>query len=156
VRRDAARDAALGGRGAAGPDRSRSGHRPPYSCGRYCGGCITRGPNPAASGKASGPNADCARCAGTEAEKARCGLKKKEQDIFCPEYNLCHAGLAGNIQCLECRGTKQLFCDDTETSLVPDFKCCKSCPSGYPTNDKPCFGDSTSAASCGTPPPDCR
>jgi cysteine-rich repeat protein len=126
-----------------------------YSCGRYCGGCIKRGPDPAAVGKPSGPNADCARCAGTEAEKARCGLKKKEQDILCPEYNLCHAGLAGNIQCEECRGTKQLFCDDTETSILPEFRCCKKCPSGYFSNDKPCFGDGTTLASCGSKPPDC-
>jgi len=126
-----------------------------YSCGRYCGGCIARGPNPASYGKPAGPNADCARCGGTEAEKARCGLKRREKDILCPEYNLCHAGLAGNIQCEECRGTKQLFCDDTETSLLPEFRCCKKCPSGYFSNDKPCFGDGTTLASCGNKPPDC-
>ncbi len=143
------------GEGLQGPADHDQGTDRTYACGRYCGGCISRGPNPAASGKPSGPNADCARCAGTEAEKARCGLKKKEQDIFCPIYNLCHAGLAGNIQCEECRGTKQLFCDDTETSIPEEFRCCKKCPSGYFSNDKPCFGDATSLASCAHKPPDC-
>lgn len=143
------------GEGLGDTAEHNKGHDRTYSCGRYCGGCIARGPNPADDGKPAGPNADCARCAGTEAEKGRCGLKKQELDVFCPTYNLCHAGLAGNIQCQECRGLKQLFCDDTETSIAPEFRCCKTCPSGYFSNDKPCFGDGTTLASCGQKPPDC-
>ena len=151
VRRHAARDvhwAGEGLQGAADHDPGRSTRRTPAAA--TAAAASRAAPDPANFGKPAGPNADCARCGGTEAEKARCGLKRREEDILCREYNLCHAGLAGNIQCAERRGTKRLFCDDTETSLLPEFRCCKKCPSGYFSNDKPCFGDGTTLASAAT------
>ena len=127
-----------------------------YSCGRYCGRCNSRGPDPAADGKPAGPNADCARCAGTEAEKARCGIKKDEVDIICPELSLCHAGLAGNLACTTCRGLQPLFCDGTTPALLgPTFLCCETCPSGYRNTDEPCPKSGSGALSCGQKPPEC-
>jgi cysteine-rich repeat protein len=121
-----------------------------YSCGRYCGGCTSRGPAP------PGPNVDCARCAGTEAEKRHCGLKETEQDIPCnPSYTLCHAGLAGNRACETCRGLQQQYCDDTNTSAASTFSCCQTCPADFPHNDLPCMGDESKIGTCGTKPPEC-
>jgi hypothetical protein len=126
-----------------------------YSCGRYCGRCTApAGPTPPA-GTPTGPNADCARCAGTDAEKRRCGIQKEEVDLGCPPLDLCHAGLAGNRNCETCRGLKDKFCDGTAAPVDAAFRCCQTCPSGFPTNDKPCVGDGSTPGSCATKPPDC-
>ena len=120
-----------------------------YSCGRYCGGCTSRGPSP------PGANVDCARCAGTESEKRRCGVKEKEVDVPCPGYELCHAGLRGNRSCQECRGLQQQYCDDSNSSRAAEFTCCKMCPDDFPTNDLPCLGDGSNSGTCATKPPEC-
>jgi cysteine-rich repeat protein len=120
-----------------------------YSCGRYCGGCTSRGPG------APGPNVDCARCAGTESEKGRCGLKVKEEEIPCPAYELCHAGLAGNRACETCRGLQQQFCDDSNSSAAPLLSCCLLCPAEFPHNDLVCTGDGSKMGTCATKPPEC-
>lgn len=144
------------GEGTGDPTAHEQGHDRTYSCGRYCGRCTSRGPSPAAHGLPTGPNADCARCAGTEAEKRRCGTKRQEIDIPCPAYNLCHAGLAGSVACQTCRGLQELFCDDSlPASVEPTFRCCQTCPSGFRNTDKPCFGDGSNMLSCAQKPPDC-
>jgi hypothetical protein len=145
-----------GGEGLNDPADHDKGFDRTYSCGRYCGYCNSRGPDPAASGQIAGPNADCARCAGTEAEKSRCGIKKNEVVIDCPQLSLCHAGLAGNVACTACEGLQPLFCDGSKPSLLdPQFLCCDTCPSGYRNTDVPCPKSGAGALSCGQKAPEC-
>ena len=144
------------GEGLNDPADHDKGFDRTYSCGRYCGYCNSRGPDPAASGQIASPNADCARCAGTEAEKSRCGIKKDAVVIDCPQLSLCHAGLAGNVACTACEGLQPLFCDGSKPSLLdPQFLCCDTCPSGYRNTDVPCPKSGAGALSCGQKAPEC-
>jgi hypothetical protein len=82
-------------------------------------------------------------------------VKEQEVDLPCPAYELCHAGLAGNRACDECRGLKTRYCDDTDSSTPPDFRCCQTCPEGYRNTDVPCMGDGSDLGTCGAKPPEC-
>jgi hypothetical protein len=137
------------GEGLGDQTRHDQGIDRTYSCGRYCGGCTSRGPS------APGPNVDCARCAGTESEKQRCGVKEKDVDMPCPAYELCHGGLRGNRACETCRGLQQQYCDDSDRSAAPELACCETCPEDFPHNDLQCTGDQSNIGTCGTKPPEC-
>ena len=120
-----------------------------YSCGRYCGGCTSRGPS------APGPNVDCARCAGTENEKRKCGYQEKEVEMSCPAYELCHGGLRGNRACETCRGLQLQHCDGTNRPTGPELTCCQTCPEDFPHNDLVCTGDRSDMKTCAEKPPEC-
>ena len=126
-----------------------------YACGRYCGGCTTRGP----AGAFKSKNVDCAVCASTADKKKQCGTKEKLANMPCPPaYTLCHKSFT-NAACEVCKGWRFEACDDTALPDPPQtFKCCETCPSGFTMNDKPCAGGATTQndqCGGGTKPPFC-
>jgi hypothetical protein len=44
---------------------------------------------------------------------------------------------------------------DSNTSAVPGFRCCQTCPEGFRNTDQPCLDDGSNIGSCATPPPEC-
>jgi hypothetical protein len=121
-----------------------------YACGRYCGGCTNRGPNP------PGANTDCARCAETPAEKRTCGTRRKLVSMPCPEglsASVCHAGLAVLLaRCATCKGYEVQACDGTPLE-PPVFNCCETCPpDANRTNDKPCTRVADDPGTCNRKP----
>jgi hypothetical protein len=123
-----------------------------YACGHYCGGCTHEGPlqPPRTSME------DCVVCAGTEAERARCGWKQKLADITCPNLALCHGGIGVNAVCSTCQGIWYYDCMDSKLSDAPEFYCCATCAAPADrANDKPCTASPTLADSCNQPPPEC-
>ncbi|WP_223760752.1 hypothetical protein [Myxococcus sp. RHSTA-1-4] len=125
-----------------------------YSCGRYCGRCSGYGPVQPPPSK----NVDCARCAGTSAEKRACGTQEKLVAMTCPKANLlCHGTLGTNANCKECKGLEDRACDGSKLlGTTPNFRCCEKCPPGADRmNDKPCTGITGSPGTCGQKPPQC-
>lgn len=120
-----------------------------YACGRFCGGCTSRGLNP------PGPNVDCARCAETHSEKSKCGTKYAQVDMACSPLALCHGTIGINSSCERCAGRQQQACDDTPLGS-PSFYCCQACPSNAPKNDKPCASSAATPGTCGQRPSLCN
>lgn len=122
-----------------------------YACGRYCGNCMHHGPG--SSGTSS--NVDCARCAGTSAEKARCGVEQKPQSVPCPARDICTGALMGNKHCLSCQGIKDYDCSGAPLDRAPTYECCEvgGCPTGYKNNEE-CVG-TAATNTCSAKPPEC-
>lgn len=123
-----------------------------YSCARYCAHC-----SHFAKGGNVSSNVDCARCGETDAEKRLCGTQALASAVPCPQKDLCHAGLGGNFNCVQCDGVKDAACDGhIYSNSTSTFSCCQACPHSTDKNDRTCPGfPIPSLLSCGTKPPQC-
>jgi hypothetical protein len=123
-----------------------------YGCGRYCGGCTSRGPGFMSS------NIDCAKCAGTQDEKQSCGVQQKMAAAPGQGSGLCHQGLACiAADCADPQGVETDTCDGTAIpGLMVSFSCCASCPDTCnASNDIPCQGMPNLLNTCSQKPPAC-
>lgn len=125
-----------------------------YSCSRYCGGCTHVGPfgagNPAPSS-----NEDCARCAASESERRKCGVKRDLEGGACSTNAICHGTLGTNLACSTCENLQEKDCLGSKIG-APFFNCCQSCPAtAMRLNDKPCPGPLKASDTCMMKPPEC-
>ncbi len=126
-----------------------------YSCGRYCGGSKGCAETDRNTPKNCGitPARDCAACAGTSDEKARCG-QRTTQVQGDPWPGICHQGLgciAGG--CEDVQAVQTEYCDGTV--IGKQAVCCNSCPADCnQSNDFPCTSTIVPQDKCKTP--DCQ
>lgn len=134
-----------------GGPRHNAGTDHVYACGRYCGGCNSRG-----KGAPNDSSVDCARCADTKAKKKACGVQQKHTEVKCTTAALCHGGIGKNGPCETCKGIQQQACDGTPLD-VGTFSCCATCPANLYKNDIPCgASDPSNWGTCGQKPPGCK
>lgn len=124
-----------------------------YACGRYCGGskgCQETARNTPPGCGVSG-SWDCARCAGSAQEKAKCGYKTKLSNNTDAPWGICHGGLACILGTCDSAKTDDRFtCDGELTSST--FLCCATCTSGCTdSNDFPCGAAPPPVDKCSTP-----
>ncbi len=134
-----------------------------YACGRYCGGA--RGCTYTSAGATQNydttcqvtPAKDCAICAGTVAEKLKCGQRTEQRPAVTPLGGVCHAGLACVAgDCLDTIENRLLTCDGVDTGMLSG-PCCNSCPSTCNrSNDLPCPAGPISQTTCDGTPPACK
>ncbi len=145
-------------RATSGPGHSDGDPRDQvFACANFCSGCSSSGD----ASLAGGAHADCARCAGSNRERAACGVQRKLEDIPCTSPgvppSICHGGLA-NLNCVQCGGAVDVDCAGAEFDPpVRLFNCCKMCPPAQPMNDRVCPGPfGPSDAACKTDMPMCK